>query len=241
MTFADLSTHGYSTGPCLNISQISMSGLARTRDVYKVPPKLRKENIAHSFSHGFAKILTIMCEKVFETFAFRVKRSCKKTKEGGCEWYQSIDFEILYIASEFKFFLKVPGPLNSKKTFLSSETTVNCVLTSSCSHRRQNLIPLTRYREMFTRYLGLKFFENFWWTHYQSLKTAGDICPVSSRLRANTLFFSVPGYTGICSHYRILSFWRFHMYFPGRYSEHGHLSTRPSRECSRQYQELSSM
>jgi hypothetical protein len=125
MAFAHLSTHGYSMGPCLNFSQISMSGLARARDVSNVPPNLRKENITHSFSHCFVKILTIMCEKVFETFAFCVKRYCKKTKEGGCEWYQSMDLEILYIAAEF---FKYPDPLNSKKTFLSSETTIHCVI-----------------------------------------------------------------------------------------------------------------
>jgi hypothetical protein len=39
------------------------------------------------------------------------------TKEGGCELYQSIGLEILYISAYLKNFLKDPGLLNNKKRF----------------------------------------------------------------------------------------------------------------------------
>jgi hypothetical protein len=39
--------------------------------------------------------------------------------EGGCEWYQWIGLILLYIFADFKFFLKDPGPLRNKKTYLS--------------------------------------------------------------------------------------------------------------------------
>ncbi len=38
-------------------------------------------------------------------------------REGGCEWYQSIGLEILYISADFKKLFKGPGSLNSKKRF----------------------------------------------------------------------------------------------------------------------------
>jgi hypothetical protein len=36
-------------------------------------------------------------------------------KGGGCEWYQSIGLQILYISADFKIFFKGPGPLKNKK------------------------------------------------------------------------------------------------------------------------------
>jgi hypothetical protein len=40
-------------------------------------------------------------------------------REGGCEWYQSIDLIFLYIFAEFKNFFKGPRPFKKQKTFLS--------------------------------------------------------------------------------------------------------------------------
>ncbi len=37
------------------------------------------------------------------------------TREGGCEWYQSIGLQILYISADKKKILKDPGPLKNKK------------------------------------------------------------------------------------------------------------------------------
>jgi hypothetical protein len=44
-------------------------------------------------------------------------------KEGGYEWYQSMDLIFLYISGNFLRFLKDPGPLNNKKTPFSGLTT----------------------------------------------------------------------------------------------------------------------
>jgi hypothetical protein len=40
------------------------------------------------------------------------------TREGGCEWYQSIGFWFLYISTDYK--KKVTGPLIKKNTFLEA-------------------------------------------------------------------------------------------------------------------------
>jgi hypothetical protein len=40
------------------------------------------------------------------------------TREGVCEWYQSIGFWFLYISTDYK--KKVTGPLSKKKTFLEA-------------------------------------------------------------------------------------------------------------------------
>jgi hypothetical protein len=45
------------------------------------------------------------------------------TKEGGCEWYQSIGLEILYISADLKTFFKGPRPFKQQKTLLSGLTT----------------------------------------------------------------------------------------------------------------------
>jgi hypothetical protein len=49
-------------------------------------------------------------------------------REGGCEWYQSIGLNFLYISANSKKFLKGPGPLKNKKTFLSGLTTLHGAL-----------------------------------------------------------------------------------------------------------------
>jgi hypothetical protein len=44
---------------------------------------------------------------------------------------------------------------------------------------------------------GIWFSQKFWWSNFQGLKIADDVCPLSSRLRANTLFNFID--PGMCS------------------------------------------
>jgi hypothetical protein len=41
-------------------------------------------------------------------------------KEGGCEWYQSMAFNLSTFPQIFYCFLKDPGPLNHKKRILAA-------------------------------------------------------------------------------------------------------------------------
>ena len=45
--------------------------------------------------------------------------------EGGCEWYQSIGLNFLYISADSKKFFKGPRPFKKQKTILSGLTTLH--------------------------------------------------------------------------------------------------------------------
>jgi hypothetical protein len=54
------------------------------------------------------------------------------TREGDCEWYQSIDHKLLYTSADFKIFVKDLGSLNSKKRFLAATQQFMCTDQIMC-------------------------------------------------------------------------------------------------------------
>ena len=49
-------------------------------------------------------------------------------REGGCEWYQSIGLNLLYISANSKKNFKGPRPFKKLKTYLSGLTTLQGAL-----------------------------------------------------------------------------------------------------------------
>ncbi len=63
------------------------------------------------------------------------------TKEGECEWYQSIGFYILNISADLKKKFKGPRPYKQQKTFLSGLTTFPVYWPDHVATGVKNLIP----------------------------------------------------------------------------------------------------